>query len=108
MFPNGLVAFGPQSNCTLDLCPLEWSVFRYQPSIAANATFIAIFSLLMIIHIVQGIRYKAWGYMCCMFAGSLLPIVGYVGIMLHYNPFDFNAFLIQISESITISRSWRM
>jgi hypothetical protein len=98
-YPNGLIAFGPQANCTLDLCPLEWSIFQYQPSIGANAAFIAIFGLLLFLHLAQGVWYKAWGYMGCMLAGCILQIIGYAGrIMLHDNPFDFNAFLIQISE----------
>lgn len=96
-YPDGLIPFGPDANCTLELCPVEWSVFQYQPSIAANATFIAIFGLLMAIHVVQGAWYKTWGYMACMVSGCVLEIVGYVGrIMLHSNPFDFEAFLIQI------------
>ncbi|KAL5394524.1 hypothetical protein PMIN04_007246 [Paraphaeosphaeria minitans] len=92
-----LIPFGPLANCTLALCPVEWSVFTYQPSIAANAALLAIFGLLLLVHAAQGINYRAWGYMGCMIAGCVLQIVGYVGrIMLHGNPFDFNAFLMQI------------
>ncbi|KAH7138385.1 parasitic phase-specific protein PSP-1 [Dendryphion nanum] len=92
-----LVPFGPLSNCTLEYCPLEWSIFRYQPSIPGNALFVAIFALLLAAHAFQGIRYKTWGYMGCMVAGCILEIIGYIGrILLHDNPFDFNAFLIQI------------
>ncbi|KAF5544685.1 parasitic phase-specific PSP-1 [Fusarium phyllophilum] len=40
--PNGLVTFGPSANCTLDLCPLEASLLRYQPNVPANAIFIAV------------------------------------------------------------------
>lgn len=97
--PDGLIAFGPMANCTLALCPVEWSVFQYQPSLAANAIFIAIFGVLMVAHLVQGVWYKAWSYMGCIVAGCILQIIGYGGrIMLHDNPFDFNAFLMQISE----------
>jgi hypothetical protein len=99
-YPNGLVPFGPRSNCTLDLCPVEWSVFQYRPSIAANATFVAIFGLLLAVGIFQGIRYRTWGNMACIAAGNILQIIGYIGrILLHKNPFGFNEFLIQISES---------
>ena len=98
-YPDGLVPFGPLANCTLALCPIEWSVFQYRPSIAANAAFIAIFGLLLAVQLFQGIWFKTWGYMACIAAGSILQIIGYVGrILLHGNPFDFNAFLIQISE----------
>lgn len=94
-----LIAFGPWANCTLDLCPLEWSVFRYLPSIPANATFISIFSLLLIVHVLQGVRYKTWVYMGCIVAGCGLELAGYAGrIMLHRNPFDFNAFLVNLGK----------
>lgn len=93
------IAFGPMANCTLDLCKLEWSVFQYLPNIPANATFLAAFGLLMVVHVMQGIRYKAWTFTSCMVAGCGLELVGYVGrIMLHGNPFDFNAFLVNLGE----------
>ena len=94
-----LIPFGPRANCTLDLCPLEWSVFRYLPSISANATFMAIFCLLLIAHLAQGVHYKAWAYMGCVAVGCGLELAGYAGrIMLHDNPFDFNEFLINLGK----------
>lgn len=94
-----LIAFGPMANCTLDLCDLEWSVFRYLPSKAANATFLAAFGLLLSIQVFQGVHYKTWTYMACMAAGCGLELAGYAGrIMLHKNPFDFNAFLINLGK----------
>ncbi|KAF1925374.1 parasitic phase-specific protein PSP-1 [Didymella exigua CBS 183.55] len=91
------IPFGPMANCTLDLCKLEWSVFRYLPNVPANATFLAAFGLLMMTHVAQGFRYKAWVYMASMVAGCGLELAGYVGrIMLHHNPFDFNAFLVNL------------
>ncbi|KAJ4382551.1 hypothetical protein N0V86_001773 [Didymella sp. IMI 355093] len=93
------ITFGPMANCSLDRpqCLLENSVFRYLPNVPANATFLAIFGLMLIAHVAQGIRYKAWTYMACMVAGCSLELVGYIGrIMLHRNPFDFNAFLINL------------
>ena len=94
-----LIPFGPGANCNLKLCPLEWSVFRYQPSIPANATLLAIFGVLLLIHATLGVKFKTNGYMVCMLAGCVLQIVGYSGrIILHDNPFDFNAFLMQISK----------
>jgi hypothetical protein len=96
-YPNGLIPFGPWANCTLELCPIEWSVFQYQPSIAANAAFIALFGILLAVAIFQGVWYKTWGCMACVSAGSILQTIGYTGrILLHGNAFGFNAFLIQI------------
>ncbi|KAF3350731.1 hypothetical protein VD0002_g2234 [Verticillium dahliae] len=95
--PPNLIPFGADANCTLDLCPLEWSILRYQPSIAANTVFITLFGVSMVLHTIQGFHYKAWTYASCMAAGCILEIVGYVGrLILHHNPFSFEAFLMQI------------
>ena len=96
--PDGLIAFGPLANCTLDLCPLEWSILRYQPIISANAVFIAVFGLSLLIHCFQGWRSKTWGFAASMLSGCILEIIGYVGrLIIHDNPFSFNGFLMQIS-----------
>ncbi|CAF3459575.1 hypothetical protein SNK03_004582 [Fusarium graminearum] len=95
--PNGLVTFGPQANCTLDTCPLEASILRYQPSIPANAVFTGVFAVSLIIHVFQGIKMRTWGFMSSMIAGCILEIIGYVGrFIINENPFDFNGFLMQI------------
>ncbi|KAK1974116.1 parasitic phase-specific protein PSP-1 [Colletotrichum cereale] len=95
--PNGLIAFGPRANCTLELCSLEWSILRYQPSIPASATFIALFVLALIVQAVQGIWWKTWGFTASMICGCVLEIVGYVGrLIIHDNPFSFEGFLVQI------------
>jgi hypothetical protein len=95
--PNGLISYGPRANCTLDICPVEWSVYQYRPSLAANATFIALFGLAMVVHIFLGIRWKTWGFMAFMILGCTEAMVGYVGrIMLYNNPFSFAGFLIQV------------
>ncbi|KAF9871076.1 parasitic phase-specific protein psp-1 [Colletotrichum karsti] len=95
--PNGLRTFGPKANCTLELCPLQSSLLRYQPSVPANGTFIAFFALAMIIHAILGFRSRTWGFMASMIGGCLVEIVGYVGrLILHDNPFSFGGFLIQI------------
>lgn len=99
-YNSNLIPFGPWANCTLDLCPLEISVFRYLPNIPANATFLAVFGVLLILHVVQGARHKTWAYMGCIVAGCVLEIAGYVGrIMLHDDPFDFNAFLVNLGNT---------
>ncbi|KAL6411001.1 parasitic phase-specific protein PSP-1 [Ilyonectria robusta] len=95
--PNGLVAFGPSANCTLDLCPLEASILQYQPSLAASGTLIGIFSLILIVQAIQGIWTCSWGFMFSMIFGCILEIAGYTGrIIIHGNPFDFNGFITQI------------
>ncbi|KAK1635853.1 parasitic phase-specific protein PSP-1 [Colletotrichum phormii] len=95
--PNGYKSFGPKANCTLDVCPLEASLLRYRPSVPVNGTFIGLFALAMVIHTIQGLRSKNWGFMASMIGGCLLEIVGYVGrLILNDNPFSFGGFLLQI------------
>ncbi|OIW33984.1 RTA1 like protein [Coniochaeta ligniaria NRRL 30616] len=91
------VGFGPNSNCTLEVCSVEHSVYRYRPSLAANVVFIAIFALLMAIQIVLGMRWKTWWFMWCIVTGCVSEIIGYAGrVMMYYNPFKFAPFMIQI------------
>ncbi|PYI30068.1 parasitic phase-specific protein PSP-1 [Aspergillus indologenus CBS 114.80] len=95
--PLGLIAFGPGANCTLELCPLEASILRYQPSIPANSVAIAIFGMSFLVNLVQGCYYRAWGFMAGLLSGCILEIVGYIGrIIIHDNPFAFNGFIMQI------------
>ncbi|KXJ89841.1 RTA1 like protein-domain-containing protein [Microdochium bolleyi] len=100
--PKGLISFGPDANCTLVLCKPEWSVVGYQPSIPANAAFLALFGLSLLAHLCQGVYFwrkgrPAWGYMTLIVLGCADEIVGYVGrLMLHDNPFGFISFLVQI------------
>jgi hypothetical protein len=104
--PNGLIAFGPQANCTLELCPIEWSILKYQPSQAASGVFIGIFGLTLLLHAAQGIWRRTWGFMVCMVCGCILEIAGYVGrLLIHNNPFDFNGFIMQIGwYHVVVSR----
>jgi len=95
--PDNLITFGPNANCTLALCPIEWSAYKYQPSLAANTTFIVLFSLSLLLHLIQGIRYRTAFFATTMILGCITEILGYAGrVMLHTNPFNFNGFMLQI------------
>ncbi|KAK4100385.1 hypothetical protein N658DRAFT_101857 [Parathielavia hyrcaniae] len=95
--PPNVVVFGPNANCTLDICPVEISVYGYRPSLAASITFIALYAIAIVIHAYLGIRWKQWWFMSCMLVGAVNAIIGYAGrIMMYYNPFSFAAFMIQI------------
>lgn len=97
--PPYVIVFGPQANCTLDICPVEISVYGYRPSLAANITFIALYAVAGLIHAYLGIRWKQWWFMGCMLVGAANAIIGYIGrVMMYYNPFNFSAFMLQISE----------
>ncbi|OLN83414.1 Sphingoid long-chain base transporter RSB1-like protein 5 [Colletotrichum chlorophyti] len=95
--PSGLVLFGPKANCTLELCPLEYSLYKYRPNLAVNILFLALFALAGAVHIALGVRWRSWWFMAFMLAGCLSEIVGYIGrIIMHRNPFEFVAFMLQI------------
>ncbi|CAK7223681.1 hypothetical protein SCUCBS95973_005262 [Sporothrix curviconia] len=97
--PDGLIAYGSDANCTLAICPVEWSILRYQPSIPANAVFIALFAIALVIHLYEGIRWRSTlrNFAIPMALGLIDEIIGYIGrIIMHGNPFSFNGFLIQI------------
>ncbi|KAH6880619.1 putative RTA1 domain protein [Thelonectria olida] len=80
--------------CTLDTCPLSQAIITYQPKIAGNAVFAAIFGVLLLVQLGLGIRHKTWSYLFAMIFGLVLEIVGYVGrIQLHDDPFNFNFFI---------------
>jgi len=70
---------------------------NYLPSLAGNALYMAIFSLLLFVNLLFGIRYKTTTFTIWMSLGLIGEAVGYVGrIMLHNNIFSFNAFLIYL------------
>ncbi|KEY69105.1 hypothetical protein S7711_10188 [Stachybotrys chartarum IBT 7711] len=95
--PDGLIGFGPEANCTLDICPIEWTVYQYRPSLPANSVFIAFFATGLLTHVYLGYRWRSWFYMTFMVLGCLFAIIGYAGrLMLYDNPFAFTGFLIQI------------
>jgi hypothetical protein len=91
------VPYGPQENCTLSVCPVEDSVYEYRPSLGANAALIAVFGVSMIIHMVQGIRWRTWVFLVAIVLGCVSEMIGYGGrIILYQNPFSFTGFMTQI------------
>ncbi|MDI1490770.1 MAG: hypothetical protein OHK93_001974 [Ramalina farinacea] len=95
--PYSYVAYGGDTNCTLEICPVILSVYQYRPSVPANAVFIALFGISMVIHLVQAFLWKTWTFGILMAVGCLTEILGYAGRIILYNdPFSFNGFLIQI------------
>lgn len=97
--PDGLVNFGPDANCTLDLCPIEYSVYSYRPALPASITFIALFAVAAVLHTYLGLLWRQFGFMGCMLTGCVVEIVGYAGrVVMHGNPFDFGGFMTQIGK----------
>ncbi len=92
--------FGPDTPCNLDNCPVEWSMFGYRPSLAANVVFLVLFALIGAVHTYFGVRWRSWGFMTGMLLGCVAEILGYVGrIMMWHDPFSYYGFMIQISKS---------
>jgi len=83
-------------------CPVEASVYSYQPSLGANAFFLAIYSTCACAQLVLGIRFRTWTFMIALILGGLCEGLGYVGrILLALNPWDALGFKIQSECSIT-------
>ncbi|CRK46111.1 hypothetical protein BN1723_006890 [Verticillium longisporum] len=89
--------YGPGANCTLDLCPIEWTVYQYRPILGVSIMFIILYFLALLVHVYLGFRWRTWWFASFMAAGCLAEVVGYIGrVLLYNNPWSFGAFLIQI------------
>lgn len=86
-----------RDSCTLSTCPIDDAILTYRPTIAGNATYLAIFALFLIVHAFLGFRYRTWGVLigttCCF----ICEIIGYAG-RLNYNnnPFPLSNFLLYV------------
>jgi hypothetical protein len=90
---------GGWGECSLLTCPIEWSIFQYQPNLVANALFIAIFGASMLVHLYQGYRWKQWTFASLVALGCASEMIGYGGrIIMHADPWSFDGFMLQISE----------
>ena len=76
--------------CTLDTCPIDDSYYDYRPLLAANATFLAFFSLALLCFLLQGFRSRQFlGFTVAVVCGCLLEILGYIGRLIsHADPFN--------------------
>ena len=78
-------------------CPVSRSLYGYYPSLPANAFFLALFAVLLVINAVVGTWKRTWTYLIAMFFGCLAQVLGYTGrIIMHQNPFNMNGFEMQI------------
>ncbi|KAM0324369.1 hypothetical protein ACHAQA_008150 [Verticillium albo-atrum] len=97
VFRGDFSTYGPDANCTLELCPIEWTVYQYRPLLGVSIMFIALYSLALLVHVYLGFRWRTWWFASFMAAGCLAEVVGYIGrVLLYSNPWSFGAFLIQI------------
>lgn len=99
--PDGatFAAGGENPNCTVEACPIEFSVYGYRPTLPGSAALIALYGICMIVQIVLGIRYKTWWFMGAMVLGCIDEILGYAGRILYYqNPWKEPGFIMQIGK----------
>ncbi|KAF3770392.1 hypothetical protein M406DRAFT_32933 [Cryphonectria parasitica EP155] len=89
--------FGPNANCTIDLCSPRWSVYGYKPSLSANLALLAIFFAALVAHILLGLRSRTWSFMACMISGCLDEMLGYAArVWMFSDLWNFDAFMIQV------------
>ena len=76
-------------SCTLETCPIQSSFYNYRPSLAANAVFLALFSLSLACFILQAALSRRFiGFSAVLISGCIIEVLGYVGrIMSYHNPF---------------------
>ncbi|OTA69095.1 RTA1-domain-containing protein [Hypoxylon sp. EC38] len=83
------------------LCPVSATVLGYYPNLGVNAFLAAAFGLCMIGLVSTGIWKRTWGYSAALTAGCILEFAGYVArVLLHYNPWNSDAFQTQICAII--------
>lgn len=97
--PDSFVTYGPDANCTLELCPLDVTIFKYRPSLAANTVFLVFFAIALFIHAYLGFKWRTWVFSSVMALGCLTEVIGYGGrILMWKDPFEFAGFMMQICE----------
>ncbi|KAH6675037.1 putative sphingoid long-chain base transporter RSB1 [Halenospora varia] len=86
------------ANCTVDTCPISTSFYFYRVSLAANATFLALFAVSLIAFLVTyGMTRRATAFTFAMCCGVILEVIGYAGrIMSWKNQWVETGFLMQI------------
>lgn len=89
------IALMDPEHCTLDACPIQNAYIHYQPTIAGNSVYLALFGIFLFTQLIQSIFFRMWGFAGAMAAGLVLEVAGYTGrILQHGNPFSFDYFLL--------------
>ncbi|KAF4636340.1 hypothetical protein G7Y89_g1768 [Cudoniella acicularis] len=86
------------ADCTVDTCPIDTSFYYYRISLAANAAFIALFSISLIGFLVTyAFTRRATAFTFAMTCGVILEVIGYAGrIQSWQNQWKEDGFLMQI------------
>ncbi|CZR69887.1 related to RTA1 domain protein [Phialocephala subalpina] len=93
----------PTPLCTLDTCSITQGQLQYDPSLAGNVFFAALFTFFLVMHLVLGLYYRTWTYSIGMVCGLITELCGYIGrVQMHYNPFIQTPFFMYLI-SLTIA-----
>ncbi|KAL4996672.1 RTA1 like protein-domain-containing protein [Aspergillus recurvatus] len=85
------------ADCTLETCSIEDAYIQYQPTIAGNSVYLALFGALLVAQAVLAPTYRMWGFSGSMITGLVLEVLGYVArILFHDDPFNFDYFLMNL------------
>ncbi|KAK1920776.1 RTA1 like protein-domain-containing protein [Papiliotrema laurentii] len=77
------------------------SPYGYTPSLAPSMAYLVVFSVLTLVHVILGIRYKYWVVFVTLVPGGILEIVGWAGrLWSHYKVLNSNPFIMQICTLI--------
>jgi hypothetical protein len=76
---------------------IDFLIYGYTPSLAWNATFLALFSASLIVHLYQATRSRYWILYPTLCLGALIELMGYAArVWSHINVYELNGFLMQI------------
>ncbi|KAL3408139.1 putative RTA1 domain protein [Aspergillus fumigatus] len=66
------IALMDPEHCTLDTCPIQNAYIHYQPTIAGNSVYLALFGIFLFTQLIQSIFFRMWGFAGAMAAGLVL------------------------------------
>jgi hypothetical protein len=86
--------------CTIQTCPIACGEVTFIPTLPGNVLYAVLLGLILLSQIILGVWYRTWGFMIGMSCGLILEVIGYSGrVLLHYDPFSFNNFLLYVSPT---------
>lgn len=87
---------GVNTQCTLATCTVgQGSFLSYNPSLAGNAFYVALFGTIFVVQAFQSLNYRTWTFSGSMLVGLVLEVVGYVGrVQVHFNPWLESPFIV--------------
>ncbi|KAF4984785.1 hypothetical protein FZEAL_76 [Fusarium zealandicum] len=78
-------------------CPLEYTIYGYEPNPYANGFFAVFFLVCCIAHMWLGIRFSTKGYTIALTLGCAALVLGYLGRLgLYFQPFNHIPFQAQV------------